>query len=162
MKALPLLLLMTALLGACDDMTDQPKTKTYSLKNGMPAAPPDGTVSSVPPAAPPPVNAALLARGRDEYHIYCAPCHAERGDGHGMIVQRGFPMPPSFQNAAQLRHTPEQLYRTISDGTGAMYGFDARIAPADRWAIVAYVKALQLSRAIPIGDLSPEERSHLP
>lgn len=158
MKAAPVLLLL-ALLGGCDDMTEQPKTKTYSQP---PAVPPEGTVSTQPSAVPPPVSAALLTRGREEYRVYCAPCHAERGDGHGMIVQRGFPLPPSFQSAALLRRSPDELYRTISDGSGVMYGFAARILPADRWAIVAYIKALQVSRNTPVSALSPEERSRLP
>lgn len=158
MRAGPLLLLL-ALLAACDDMTEQPKTKTYSQAKGMPAPPPDGTVSAKPAPAAPPVSAALLARGRDEYHVYCAPCHAETGDGNGMVVQRGFPVPPSFVSDQK---SPAELYRAISEGSGIMYGFAARIAPADRWSVVAYVKALQLSRSIPADQLSPEERSRLP
>jgi len=156
------LLLLVLLLGACDDMTRQPKTKTYSRAAGTPVAEPAGTVSAGPAVPPPPLGAALLARGRDQYHVYCAPCHAERGDGHGMVVQRGFPAPPGFESAGVLQDTPIELYRAISDGKGIMYGFAARIAPADRWAVVAYVKALQLSRSIPVSELTPEERRRLP
>ena len=135
------LLLALALLAGCDDMTAQRKTTTYAEAAGMPVTPPAGIVDHAPIAKPPALSAALLARGREEYRVFCAPCHAEHGDGRGMIVARGFPAPASF---AGQTLDPRDLYRVISDGSGAMYGFAARIAPADRWAIAAHVKALQL------------------
>ncbi len=91
-----------------------------------------------------------LARGRQRYDIFCSPCHARTGDGNGMIVQRGFSKPPSFHDAKdgpRLREVPDgHLFRVITNGYGAMYSYASRISPADRWAIVAYVRALQLSR----------------
>jgi len=156
------LMLVTLLLTGCDDMTEQPKTRTYGNASGMPATPPAGTVSAAAPEPPPALSTALLARGREEFHIYCAPCHGETGEGDGMIVQRGFSKPPSYHDEARRRLEPAEIYRVISDGRGAMYGFAARIFPADRWAVVAYVKALQRSRTESVADLTPEERSHLP
>src|ERR1044071_2730603 len=91
-------------LAACDDrMANQPKRLPYELPYGAeaawPVSPPNGIVArddkSVPP---PPVTLALLHRGRERYDIYCAPCHSRTGEGNGVIVQRGFPNPPSFQS----------------------------------------------------------------
>ena len=104
-----------------------------------------------------------LARGRDRYNIYCAPCHARTGDGDGMIVRRGFSPPPSFhdgKDGKRLREAPAgHFFRVITNGFGAMYSYASRISPADRWAIVAYVRALQLSRNAQAADLPPGELS---
>ena len=101
------------------------------------------------PGHAPPVTLALLERGQERYRIYCTPCHSEVGDGHGMIVQRGFPAPPSF-HIERLRSAPPQyLYDVISSGRGVMYAFADRVAPQDRWAMVAYLRALQRSQALP-------------
>jgi hypothetical protein len=97
----PVLLLIVALasLGGCDDMSVQPKQKVYSPLAG-PAKVPSGTVEyDDKPTRAPPVTLALIERGQERFRIYCTPCHLELGDGHGMIVQRGFPPPPSY-------HTP--------------------------------------------------------
>lgn len=97
-------------------------------------------------ANPLPVTKALLVRGQQRYNIYCAPCHGRSGDGAGMVVQRGFPAPPSY-HTQRLRHAPDShFYQVISNGYGVMYPYADRIAAHDRWAIVAYIRALQLSQ----------------
>ncbi len=88
----------------------------------------------------------LLARGRERFDIYCAPCHSRAGDGDGMIARRGFPAPPSY-HTQRLRNAPDShFYQVISDGYGVMYPYSDRVDPHDRWAIVAYIRALQLSQ----------------
>ncbi len=148
-------------LGACDDMTKQPKQKTYSPSVG-PAKIPSGTVEyQDKPVAAPPVTLALLQRGQERYHIYCAPCHSELGDGQGMIVQRGFPPPPSY-HADRLRQAPVQhFYDVITNGYGAMYSFANRVQPADRWAIAAYIRALQRSQRATAADVATDQRGAL-
>lgn len=100
------------------------------------------------PVNPLPVTMPLLRRGQERFNIYCAPCHGRSGDGAGMIAQRGFPAPPSY-HIDKLRNAPDgHFYRVISNGYGVMYPYADRIPPADRWAIVAYIRALQLSQHI--------------
>jgi mono/diheme cytochrome c family protein len=91
----------------------------------------------------------VLIRGEERYDIFCAPCHGFAGDGDGMVVQRGFPAPPSFHDEPRLNLTTGQIVEVISHGTGRMLPMAERIPPPDRWAIAAYVKALQLSRRAP-------------
>jgi mono/diheme cytochrome c family protein len=113
-------------------------------------------------ANPLPITPALLARGRERFDINCAPCHSTVGDGDGMIVRRGFPSPPSY-HTDRLRNAPDShFYQVISNGYGAMYPYADRIAPADRWAIVAYIRALQLSQHLPASELSAGDRAKLP
>lgn len=114
--------------------------------------PPLGTVAqgepdpSVAAAQPPPATPALLARGKERFEIFCTPCHGARGDGDGTIVKRGFPQPPSYYEA-RLRQAPAQhFYDVITNGYGVMFPYGQRVPPPDRWAIVAYVRALQLAR----------------
>jgi mono/diheme cytochrome c family protein len=103
------------------------------------------------PARPP---RALLLRGQERYAIYCMPCHSPVGDGDGMVVRRGFPAPPSFHTERLRGASDRHLYDVISQGFGIMYPMADRIEPADRWAIVAFVRALQLSRHAPVSDLA--------
>lgn len=110
---------------------------------------------------PVPVTRALLVRGRERYDIYCSPCHARTGDGTGMVVSRGFKQPPSY-HIDRLRAQPVgYFYDVITNGFGAMQDYSAQIAPKDRWAIVAYVRALQLSRHAPAAELSSGDRAKL-
>lgn len=112
-------------------------------------------------AFPLPVNRELLERGQDRYRIFCTPCHGLQGDGNGMVAMRGMKHPPSFHEE-RLRQAPNgYLFDTITNGFGAMYGYSAQIPPRDRWAIVAYVRALQLSRNARVGDLPAELREKL-
>lgn len=112
-------------------------------------------------ATPPPVGAALLARGRQRYDIYCSPCHGLSGAGDGMIVQRGFPKPPTYHDD-RLRAAPARyLFDVITNGYGVMYSYAARVEPRDRWAIVAYIRALQESQHASLADV-PDARSRLP
>ncbi len=146
-------------LAACDDMTDQPKQKVYAPLPG-PAETPAGTVRfQERPVGAPPVTLALLQRGQERFRIYCTPCHSELGDGKGMIVQRGFSPPPSY-HIDRLRAAPVQhFYDVITNGYGAMYSFADRVQPADRWAIAAYIRALQRSQHATPDDLAAEQRS---
>jgi mono/diheme cytochrome c family protein len=124
---------------------------------------PEHTVSrdSAPRPAPPEISTALLERGRERYEIYCSPCHGRVGDGQGMIVQRGFPPPPTFHQP-RLREAPaEHYYEVITNGLGVMYPYAARVAPADRWAIIAYIRALQRSQNATLADASPEGHAAL-
>lgn len=110
---------------------------------------------------PIPITPALLARGRERFNIYCAPCHSEAGDGDGMIARRGFPAPPSY-HSDRLRNAPDShFYQVISNGYGVMYPYADRIPPADRWAIVAYIRALQLSQHAPAAVLNEEDSAKL-
>ncbi len=124
-----------------------------------------GTLAREQPNRPVPapriIDAALLTRGQQRYDIFCSPCHAESGDGEGMIVQRGFPHPPSF-HADRLVHARAQVfYDAITYGHGVMYSYAARVPPPDRWAIAAYIRALQLSQAAPVASLSPQLQAQL-
>jgi mono/diheme cytochrome c family protein len=110
---------------------------------------------------PYPVSAALLERGRERYSIYCVPCHSETGDGDGPVVRRGFPAPPSLHGERLRGVGDRHLFDVISRGYGIMYPLGDRVAPADRWAIVSYVRALQLSRHFPAERLPPEARAAL-
>ena len=108
-----------------------------------------------------PATLDTLRRGRERYDIYCAPCHSVSGDGDGMVVRRGFPAPRTL-HSDRLRSAPDSvLYDAITDGYGVMYPFADRIAPGDRWAIVAYVRALQLSQHARLDDVPQEERGTL-
>lgn len=111
---------------------------------------------------PAPVSMEQLQKGRERYNIYCAVCHGFTGTGDGMIVQRGFPQPPSFHEQ-RLRDAPEgHFFYVITHGYGSMFSYAARIEAAERWAIIAYIRALQLARNAKASDLPAEERTHLP
>jgi Cytochrome C oxidase, cbb3-type, subunit III len=109
-------------------------------------------------AFPLPLTMELLDRGENRYKIFCTPCHGLQGDGNGMVAMRGMKHPPSYHQD-RLRQVPNgYIYDVITNGFGAMFGYSAQIPPADRWAIVAYVRALQLSRNAKISDLPPDVR----
>lgn len=108
-----------------------------------------------------PLTREVLERGRERYRIYCAPCHDATGSGRGMVVRRGFNPPPSFHQD-RLREAPEgHLFRVVTDGLGAMYGYGDRIEPRDRWAIIAHIRALQIAGGARFEDLSDTDRKAL-
>ncbi len=107
------------------------------------------------------ITAAMLARGKERFDIFCTPCHGRAGNGEGMIVQRGFPHPPSFVEG-KLRDAPAKVfYNAIANGYGAMYSFSTRVSPADRWAIISYIRALQLSQNTKVASLPAEDQAKL-
>jgi mono/diheme cytochrome c family protein len=112
-------------------------------------------------AFPFPVTRAVLERGRERYNIFCAPCHGGLGDGRGIVVQRGFKQPPSYQEQ-RLREAPiGHFFDVITNGFGAMANFDYRVPVRDRWAIAAYIRALQFSQNAALADVPAEERRRL-
>jgi len=108
-----------------------------------------------------PITRADLERGRERFNVYCTPCHDYTGSGRGMIVQRGFPQPPSY-HIQRLRDAPVgHFYEVITNGFGAMYSYAARIEPADRWRIAAYIRVLQFSQNAKVDDVPESERAQL-
>ncbi len=166
------ILLLLAALGACkkEDMYSQERVQSWDTSsffgNGSSMRKPvEGTVPrTVPdPTVPEParIDAALLARGQQRFDIFCSPCHGRAANGEGMIVQRGFPHPPSFV-VGPLRSARAQLfYDAITHGYGAMYSFADRVPDSDRWAIIAYIRALQLSQDADPARLPAQEQAAL-
>jgi cytochrome c len=110
---------------------------------------------------PLPLSADLLKRGQEGFNIYCAVCHDRTGEGNGMIVQRGFPHPPSF-HIDRLRKAPiGHFFDVITHGYGVMYPYASRVEPQDRWAIAAYIRVLQQSQNAALSELSAEQRQKL-
>lgn len=107
------------------------------------------------------VTDAVMARGQERYNIYCAPCHSALGDGKGLVAQRGFCCPASF-HTDRLRNAPVgHFFDVITNGIGAMRSYGTDISPRDRWAIIAYVRALQLSQHAAPEDVPPAQRDGL-
>jgi mono/diheme cytochrome c family protein len=107
------------------------------------------------------VTMAVLARGHERYEIFCAPCHGLVGDGRGIVTEYGLEPPPSLHDP-ELRDDPAGYYfAIITDGTRVMPSYAARIAPADRWAIIAYIRALQLSQHADASQVPPDARPAL-
>lgn len=167
MKPLLIAVLMV-FCSACDDMSHQPKALDNRPTPGLrELSPPTGTVArdelqrQAVLTDRPPMNQALLARGEERYGIYCTPCHGLSGLGDGRIVQRGFSAPPAFTDE-RLRAAPDDyLLQVIAQGHGLMYGYAARVAPTDRWAIVAHLRVLQLSQHAELPQLPPELQQSL-
>ncbi len=164
--------LLTLAVSTCDQMRHQPRydyaERTRLFADGKSLqAPPDGTVARDDPAWQaaladrPAMTAELLARGRERYGIYCAVCHDLAGYGQGIVPSRGVPHPPSY-HIDRLRSAPSSYFvDVITNGHGAMYSYADRVSPADRWAIAAYIRALQLSQDAPADSLSDTERGRL-
>jgi len=180
---LPAALLLAA-LGACrQEMYDQPKYKTlgesgfYADRRASRPLP-EGTVARgwlredprlsegkdgrvLVTALPMPLTRELLLRGRERFNIFCAPCHDRTGGGRGMVVRRGYQPPPSL-HIERLRDAPVgHFFDVMSNGLGAMPDYASQVPVEDRWAIAAYVKALQLSQYAPVSDVPPEKRAAL-
>jgi mono/diheme cytochrome c family protein len=172
-----------ALAGCRQDMHNQPKAiplrESMFFKNGSSARPlVDDTVArgtlqddaafftgknngAEIDTLPFPLTQDVLDRGEQRFNIYCSPCHDVTGSGRGMIVRRGYKQPPSY-HTDRLRQIPiGHFYDVMTNGFGAMPDYRAQIAPRDRWAIAAYIRALQLSQHASASDLSGEERQKL-
>jgi mono/diheme cytochrome c family protein len=126
--------------------------------NGKPL---DGTAGTEPIPNPLSPTAATLARGRERFEIFCAPCHGPLGDGDGLVARRGFPHPPSYHTERLRRAADAHFYAVISHGYGAMYPYADRIPVSDRWAIVHYIRALQRSQNATLADVPPDARARL-
>lgn len=107
------------------------------------------------------VTEELLLRGKERFNIYCTPCHGYTGAGDGMIVQRGFRPPPTFHNARNREEGLGRIYFVISNGYGQMYSYAHAIKPKDRWAVAAYIRALQLSQDAPLSAVPDNIRAKL-
>ena len=158
-------------LTACDEMSHQPRYDSDEasalFKDGKSLqAPAEGTVARDDPAwaaallQRPAMSMELLQRGQERFGIYCTPCHDAAGYGQGTIPNRGFPNPPSFHQARLRYVTPDYIVDVITNGHGVMYSYADRVPPADRWAIAAYIRALQLSQNAAAADI--KEPAHAP
>jgi mono/diheme cytochrome c family protein len=108
-----------------------------------------------------PVTAAVMARGAERFSIYCSPCHGLAGQGDGMVVRRGYRPPPTYHQD-RLREAPVgHFFDVITNGFGAMPDYAAQINAADRWAIIAYIRALQLSEHATLAEIPAAERERL-
>jgi cytochrome c553 len=181
-RAWPFVLAAFAAAG-CDNMQHQENVRAYQptkfFADGSSArTPPAHTVARDDPAPndpvahgdlggawsrniPLPVTRSFVERGGKRFAIFCAECHGADGYGQGIVVRRGFPAPPSFHGARERGEPAGWMFEVISKGHGVMYGYADRIVPADRWAIVAYIRALQKSQDATVAELSPAERGRL-
>jgi mono/diheme cytochrome c family protein len=106
------------------------------------------------------IDGKVMARGQERFNIYCSPCHGRTGLGDGMVVRRGFRRPPSLLD--ELRDAPVgHFFDVMTNGFGAMSDYAAQVTPEDRWAIAAYIRALQLSTNARISDVPPAEQGKL-
>ena len=127
----------------------------------QPAPPtPDGQTDYVT-SFPIPVTKTVLEQGQKYYNAYCSPCHSVAGNGNGPVTYNGFPNPPSFHTQRLRSVEVGYIYEVISKGFGLMYSYAGRLQPAERWATVAYVRALQLSQHAPARLLEAEDRQQL-
>jgi len=175
-----IILAVLSLVGCRLDMHDQPRFKPLAksdfyadLRSARP--PVNGTVAreqlhedayfytgkvgnNPGDYMPFPVTTHVLVRGRERFNIYCSPCHSRLGDGNGMIVQRGFRAPPSY-HTERLRKAPlGYFFDVMSNGFGAMPEYAAQVPPRDRWCIVAYIRALQLSQDASMSEVPPGQK----
>lgn len=173
----------SAAVGACrQDMFNQPKVRPLQsstfFADGRASRPlPEDTVArgdlrsdellytgriggAEADTFPFPVTKSVLDRGQERFEIHCSPCHGRAGYGDGMIVQRGFKAPPSF-HTDRLRQAPAgHFVGVMANGFGVMYDYRGRVSPEDRWAIAAYIRALQLSQNATAGDLATSTAAH--
>lgn len=170
-------------MGCRQDMQDQPKYKPLAesrfFADGRSARPiPAGTIArdelddndpfhtgaangTFLPSIPVPVDSQLLHRGQGRYEIYCSPCHGRLGDGNGMVAQRGFRAPANFHTDRLRSVPPGYIYQVITNGYGAMGDYADQVPVLDRWLIVAYIRALQLSRYATVDQVPANARTQL-
>jgi cytochrome c553 len=184
LRAGAVLILCLAAAGCRQDMFNQPKVKPLAesdfFEDGSGArAPVEGTVArgelradrvfytAIGPdgkfvgTLPVPLTRALLLRGQERFNIFCSPCHGRAGDGRGMIVERGFKQPPSY-HIDRLRAQPiGYFFDVMTNGFGQMSGYAAQVPTADRWAIAAYIRALQLSQHVPVDRVPARDRAEI-
>ncbi|HJZ94891.1 MAG TPA: cytochrome c [Candidatus Solibacter sp.] len=182
--AAPLSLACLLLAGCRQDMQDQPKfiplRPSTFFADGRSARPlPEGTVArghldedtvfytgktpdgKVVDQFPMPVTKDVILRGQQRFNVYCTPCHSRLGDGNGMVVQRGYRHPPSY-HIDRLRQAPVgHFFDVITNGFGAMPDYAQQVQPADRWAIVSYIRALQYSQQASINEVPADARGQL-
>jgi mono/diheme cytochrome c family protein len=167
-----LLIAMLLLVGGCEQkMADSPQRKALDtsplFSDGTAARPlAPGTVATDTPlttadALPAELPVAMLTRGQERFNIFCSPCHAFDGHGNGRVVQRGFPNPPDLHSMAIAALSDRQIFDTITNGYGVMFPYGGRIPPDDRWAIVSYLRALQLADHVPAAELTAELKAKL-
>ena len=184
MRRLAIIGLLVGTVACRQDMHDQPKLEAlehsdFFADGRASRTPPEGTLArgqlienvalatgkgadgKLLATAPVPFTRALLDRGHQRYDIYCSPCHARTGNGAGMIVQRGYRKPPSFHDD-RLRQAPDgHFFDAISNGFGVMPRYAQQVPIGDRWAIVAYIRALQLSQHATLADVPDANRGAL-
>ena len=173
-----------AATGCRQDMHDQPKLKPYRSSeffadgSGMRPLPAhtvargslqedshfftgrmaDGSMAT---ELPMPMTKALLKRGQERFTIYCTPCHGQVGDGRGMVVRRGYKQPTSYHDE-RLRQVPiGYFFDVMTNGFAVMPSYAPQLPPEDRWAIAAYIRALQLSQHVDVSTLTAEQRAAL-
>ena len=118
----------------------------------------DGGLATTFPMA---VTPAVMQRGRERFNVFCSPCHGPTGSGNGMVVQRGFRAPPSYHED-RLRNAPVgYFFDVMTNGFGAMQDYASQVPVADRWAIAAYIRALQLSQRATLADVPADRRADL-
>ncbi len=110
---------------------------------------------------PMPVNAELMLRGQERYNVFCTPCHGYTGKGDGMVVRRGYRAPTSFHDARLRQAPPGYIFDVVTSGFGAMPDYASQIPVEDRWAIAAYLKALQFSQNATVADVPADRRGEL-
>lgn len=176
---------LLTLSGCVQEMAEQPRVDTlepaaFQGESYADRAPPEGTIARghLPVVAPfttgrhngeplaefpeeVEVNVETLRRGRERYSIFCQHCHGISGYGDGMVVQRGFPAPPSYHTERLRDLEIGRVFDVITNGRGRMPAFGRRIPPADRWAIIAYIQALQLSQHARLDELSTVDQDQL-
>jgi mono/diheme cytochrome c family protein len=163
--------LLIALSGCRQKMANQPRYDPLEpsdfFEDGMSARPrlPGTVARGELPAdqanAPVAVTLDLINRGQQRYDIYCSPCHGRAGDGNGMIPSRGYRRPPSFHTLTVRGRDDAHYFDVMTNGFGSMPPYRTMIPPRDRWAIVAYIRALQLSQNATVADVPAAERGKL-
>jgi hypothetical protein len=180
LRVVPVLLIMVASVACRQDMHDQPRFKPLAKSDFFTdqrsaRQPVEDTVArgqlhddtyfytgKIGPNPgdymPFPVTMQVLERGQQRFNVYCAPCHSRLGDGNGMIPQRGLKRPPSFHDERLVKAPLGYFFDVMTNGFGAMLDYSAQVPPEDRWKIVAYIRALQLSERATSADVAPGQK----